>query len=99
MSTPKTYIHTVPNSRYIASDGSEHIFSGGQLTTSDLKIQADLDKQIASGVSMLRVAGASAAVKAQATKEDLMQQMKDKVAEAAAAAEAAKNAELSGAGR
>jgi hypothetical protein len=50
----KTYYHNVPNSRYIAADGSEHIFKGGQLTTDDPKIQADLDKQIANGNTVIR---------------------------------------------
>ena len=50
----KTYYHNVPNSRYIAADGSEHVFVGGQFTTDDPKIQADLDKQIVNGNTVLR---------------------------------------------
>jgi len=54
MTAAKTYYHNVANSRYIAKDGTEHIFVGGQLTTSDPEIQADLDKQIANGNSVIR---------------------------------------------
>jgi hypothetical protein len=50
----KTYYHNVPNSRYIAKDGTEHIFVGGQFTTDDPAVQADLDKQIANGNSVIR---------------------------------------------
>ena len=50
----KTYYHNVPNSRYIDKVGGEHLFRGGQLTTSDPDIIADLDKQIANGNTVIR---------------------------------------------
>ena len=54
MTKPKTYYHNVPNSRYIGKDGTEYIFVGGQLTTDNEEVQADLDKQIANNNLMLR---------------------------------------------
>lgn len=53
---PKTYYSNTPGSCYIDKAGERHTFLGGQLTTSDPEIQADLDKQIANGNNMIRVA-------------------------------------------
>lgn len=50
----KTYLHTIPGSRYVDKLGNDHYFLGGQFTTSDPEIIADLDKQIANKNSMLR---------------------------------------------
>ena len=50
----KTYYSTTPGSTYIDKAGDRHIFMGGQLTTEDPAVQADLDKQIANGNSVIR---------------------------------------------
>jgi hypothetical protein len=51
--TAKTYYHLHPNSRYIKSDGTELSFVGGQLTTDDPEVIADLDAVIKSGASFI----------------------------------------------
>lgn len=51
--TAKTYYST-PGSTYIDKLGEVHVFTGGQLTTSDLAVQVDLDAQISRGVNHIR---------------------------------------------
>lgn len=98
MSAPKTYYHNVHNSRYIAKDGTEYFFVGGQLTTTDAEVQADLDKQIANGNTVIRsqsravVDPAALAAKVEVDKKAEVAaalQLKNAVAPAAPAAPAA----------
>ena len=85
----KVYYHIVPNSRYITAKGEELFFTGGQLTTDDVAVQADLDAIINAGMSLLR-SGASVAADAAVIETTKT------ITEAAAKAEEAKNAVASG---
>lgn len=85
----KTYYSTTPGSTYIDKLGEIHTFMGGQLTTSDPAIQADLDSQIARGVSHIRAAKLAAPDSAAITAR-LAIEKKAEIAATLAAAEAAK---------
>ena len=50
----KTFYHNVPNSSYTDKKGVTHYFKGGQFTTDDPDIIADLDAVIAGGARYLR---------------------------------------------
>ena len=88
--TAKMYYCTTPGSTYIDKAGEIHTFLGGQLTTSDPAVQADLDTQIARGVTHVRVAK-MAAPDAAAIAAKLAIEKKAEIAAALAAAGATKH--------